>query len=517
MSEPIDHESKAVQPRYGPRVWSCQVAQRWQAWLCRDVHALPLDLFRILAGLLCGVYFFSLLQQVPEFSSPEGLLDHELLQHIYWFTRLSLFHPGVGAWFFYGVFSLACVGALGIVLGYRVKLCAGVLFVLAVSAYRWNFVVMYVDDAVMHLLLFWLLLLPVGHTLAFGTWWRQRRGCLAAWCQVQVPGVSLRCFLANVGLIYLVAGLWKFESALWREGFAVYAVLRLPIAYTPDFWRPEALPLLRVANYLFLVLEPLLPFLLMQRRVRLLKWCGLVAQLAFHLGIIATLRIPFANLALMATAVLFFRQEIMHGLRRLAAGHDPIRVWPRSRWSGRLALILLVLLTLAMMRRLPVVGEIHKPAYAILWMAGIAQDYQLFNWIDRKNYAVRYRLEMASADAPPQALAPSMLFPRTIRAVLLQSYLHNVRWIAVPRVHRPSLKRSILARLAQRFCRLHSSPGRLTAWSRIQRIRPANAGLTQGIERLLMSFECTESGAVVCRTLIDRQDTGACHAVPASP
>jgi hypothetical protein len=150
-------------------------------------------------------------------------------------------------------------------------------------------------------------------------------------------------------------------------------------------------------------------------------------------------------------------------------------------------------------------------------LAGIAQDYQLFNWIDRKNYAVRYRLEMASADAPPQVLAPSMLFPRTIRAVLLQSYLHNVRWIAVPRVHRPSLKRSIFTRLAQRFCRRHPIPGRLTAWSRIQRIRPANASLTLGIERVVMSFECTASGAVLCRTLIDRHDTGACHAAPAAP
>ncbi|MDH3599934.1 MAG: hypothetical protein OEU26_09895, partial [Candidatus Tectomicrobia bacterium] len=95
--------------------------------------------------------------------------------------------------------------------------------------------------------------------------------------------------------------------------------------------------------------------------------------------------------------------------------------------------------------------------------------------------------------------------------------LHNIRWIAVPRAHRPALKRSILARLAQRFCRLHPFPGRLTAWSHRQRIRPANIDLTQGRERFVMSFACTESGAVLCRTLMDRQETGACHAVPASP
>lgn len=151
---------------------------RLRSWWWRETYALPLDLFRILAGLLCFTYFISLLLQVPDFSSPHGLLDHVLLHRIFWFTRLGLFHPGLGAWFFYSIFSLACVGTWGIILGYRVKLCAGVLFAIAVSAYRWNFIVMYVDDAIMHLLLFWLLLLPVGRTLRFGALVRQPRACL---------------------------------------------------------------------------------------------------------------------------------------------------------------------------------------------------------------------------------------------------------------------------------------------------------------------------------------------------
>ena len=37
----------------------------------------------------------------------------------------------------------------------------------------------------------------------------------------------------------------------------------------------------------------------------------------------------------------------------------------------------LLVLTLAMMRRLPIIGIVHKPAYVLLWMVGIAQEYQL--------------------------------------------------------------------------------------------------------------------------------------------
>ena len=150
-------------------------------------------------------YFVSLLLQVEDFSNPDGLLDHVLLQRILWFTRLSLFQPGITLACLYVLLGLAGVGAWGIVLGYRVRLCAGVLFAIAVSTYRWNFLVIYVDDAFMHLLLFWFMLLPMGKTLLP---WELRQGwhaCVAHWRRVTVSGTVQWCFLANVCLVYLVA------------------------------------------------------------------------------------------------------------------------------------------------------------------------------------------------------------------------------------------------------------------------------------------------------------------------
>src|SRR5262252_8759696 len=97
--------------------------RRLRIWLLRETYALPLDLFRILGGLLCVAYFGTLLLQAEDFSNPDGLLDHVLLQHIFWFTRLSLFHPGLTLPCLYGMLGLAGLGAWGIVLGYRVRLC----------------------------------------------------------------------------------------------------------------------------------------------------------------------------------------------------------------------------------------------------------------------------------------------------------------------------------------------------------------------------------------------------------
>jgi hypothetical protein len=478
---------------------------RAQAWLRRETDALPIDVFRILVGLLCFAYFISLLRQVADFSSPNGLLDHALLQQMYWFTRLGLFHPGLArTWMFYTVFSLACLGCWGVILGYRPKLCAAVLFVIAVSTYRWNFIVMYVDDAIIHLVLFWLLLLPVGQTLTLSGIWFDKQNCWVRWRQCRVPGMSVRCLVGNVCLVYLVAGLWKFESPMWHDGTAVYATLRLPIAYTPEFWRPEHLPWLRVANYGALVIEPALPVLLLLRRGRPIKWLGLAAQLSFHLGIIAALRIPYANLAMMATAVLFFRDEIMSGV---FGGHNETPPRPPTLhrdWGGRLALVLLICLTLAMMRRLPVIGPVHKPAYALLWMVGIAQDYQLFNWIDRKNFSIRYRVIVTQPGGQPRTLPSIELFPDSLRATLLQSYLHNVRWIAVPSVHRTALKRAILERLASRFCRLHPMQGEVSAWSLIQRVRPGRK-TPKARRRFVMRFQCSETEAVALQTMLNQR------------
>ncbi len=494
--------------------------ERWQNRLRGDTYALPIDVFRILAGLVSFAYFLSLLQQVADFSSPDGLLDHDLVQRIYWFTRLSLFHPGLGSPFFYTVYSLACLGCWGIILGYRTKLCAGFLFAIAVSTYRWNFIVMYVDDAIVHVVLFWLLLLPVGHTLTLAGLWSERYECWSRWRQYQVPGVSVRCLLANVCLVYLVAGLWKFESPMWHDGTALYATLQLPIARMPDAWGPEHLPWLRVANYAALVVEPLLPVLLLMRRGHPLKWLGLAAQLGFHLGIIATLRIPFANVALMATAVLFFRDEMMAGVFgasdtkpciRPQVLHRPQAV--RRDWGGRLAVVLVICLTLAMMRRLPVIGIVHQPAYALLWVAGIAQDYQLFNWIDRKNFRVRYRVRATRADGQRRALPSDHLFPTSLRATLLQSYLHNIRWIAVPREHRLALKQAILQRFANRFCRLHRVEGRVSAWSQVHRVQPGRERL-RARQRFLMDFRCAETEALLCQTMLDRRQSADC--LPAS-
>ena len=362
---------------------------------------------------------------------------------------------------------------------------------------------MYVDDAIMHLMLFWLLILPVGQTLTVTEWWRTGRSCWTRWRRITVPGMSVYCFLGNICLIYLVAGLWKFESPLWRDGFAVYVTLNMPIAHTPEMWGTPSLPWLRAANYMVLFIEPLLPLLFMLRCGHPLKWLGLVCQLGFHIGILATLNIPFANLAMLATAVLFFRDEIMRGLcRRLEL--PPLLCRPQHhQWLSRLACGVLVLLMFSMTSRFSTSKVTYIPAAAALWMMGIAQEYQLFNWIDEKNYTNRYDVRITQADGQEWTAPSDALLPPSLRASVIQGYLYDVNWIKLDDAYRPALKRSILTRMAQRFCRHHPLPGRISVQADLQRVLPPHVVPQHAPPRFVMSFECAESKPVLCQTMVD--------------
>ncbi len=498
---------------------------RLLARLSRPTHALPVDIFRVLVGLLSCAYFLHLLVQARDFSGPDGLIDHELVLELFWYMRIGLFQPGMGLTFFQAAFLAAAVASWALVIGYRVKLISAFLFLIAVSTYRWNYLVTYVDDAIMHLVLFWMLLLPVGRTLVVQEWVRDRRGAIERWKGQLVPGLTVHCFLANLALIYLVAGLWKWTSPMWREGTALYVILQMPIAFAPDFWGPQHLPLLRIASYLALIVEPLLALAIVLPTNHWLKWVLLAALFGFHGGIIAMLKIPYANVACIAAAVLIARDEIMLRLRR-PVGSGARRGPARLDLAGKASLAFVTVLTLAMLAEATVppwrfssrlaedVGRTNEhlraiahdggrqewragfhdtgrnPLYVPLWAVGIAQSYRLFDWVDNRNFTGHYEVKEHRGDGATHAVDPRELFPTSLRGTLLQAYLHDITWARVPPSRSDELKLALYGRFASRFCGQHPSRGLVEVHATIWQITLEEADRRRGERELLMQFEC---------------------------
>ncbi len=507
----------------------------WQSWYSAftwPTFALPVDGFRVLVGLLSFVYFCNLIREVPDISSPDGLIDHALLQNIFWYIRWSLFQPGMAAWHFYVLFVLGLFAAEMVIVGWHSKWAVAYLYLVVVSTYRWNFLVVYLDDSLMHLALAWLLLLPIGRTLTLPDWLKHGRQAWARWKQEVVPGPAVYCFLANLALIYLVAGMWKWTSPMWLDGSALYAGLKMPTSLAPDFWRPEYLPVLRLFNYAGLVLEPILALVVVLPKRHPLKWLLVAGALGFHGGIILTLRIPYANSACLFGLVLVVRDEIMDFLRSPVASLESRPPTLRLDGPGKLAFTLVILLTLAMIgdtlpwwvlpaglsRQAGPDGVILAPGQVLgtwrsrhnasnawgklaaqgnpfhlpLWFAGLGQQYRLFDWIDDVAYTGNY--EILEAGEPPiiGRAAAQRLFPNTSRGAALQAYVNDVRWIIIPLPWPTVVKQSLFERLARRYCQTYAPRHPVDVFVAVEKITTDNLQLNQGHRERLMTFECKD-------------------------
>lgn len=502
----------------------------WHLALTNPTYALPVDGFRILVGVLGFIYFFQLIREVPDISAPDGYLDHALLQEALWFLRWNLFQPGMQSWHFYGIFSLGLLVCMLVIVGWHPKWAAAYLYLITVSTYRWNFLVSYLDDSLMHLAFVWLLLLPIGRTLTLHGWLREGPAAWRRWQETLVPGLAVHSFLGNLGLIYLVAGLWKWTSPMWLDGSALYAGLNMPISLAADFWQPAHFPVLQVFNYVALLLEPVLIFLVVLPRNHPLKWLLVAGAAGLHVGICLTLRIPYANAICLSGLVLVLRDEGMGWLRSPTANHIRPPASPRIDRSGKLACALVTLLALTMLgdtlpwwiepgslsrQRSPdgltlLPGQVvadwrsrhnannvwghfapdGNPLYVPLWLAGLAQKYRLFDWIDDVNYVASYEIRDGPAVLTGNA-ALERLFPMTARGVILQAYVNDVRWVILPPSQGNVVKQSLFERIARRYCQAYASHDQVEVFVTVERITVDNLQLNQGMRERFMAFECT--------------------------
>ena len=493
--------------------------------LASDLPALPLDIGRIIVGAVLFVYFFNTLRQARDFSDPDGLIDHGLLCRLFPPTRVSLFQPGMPGWLFRAVFVCACVAALMVVAGFHPRPAGAFLFLAALSTLRWNVLASYLDDAMIHIFCLWIVLLPVGSTLnvpdllasvsgnltgpsadlATGPSSAAAAGTpvLDTWFAATVPGTAPRAFIANMALVYVVAGLYKFTSPMWRDGSAMHSALRMPIARAPGFWTLRWRTPLRLVTWAALVLEPLFALIFVLPPGTALKWLLVAGAIVFHLGIAFTLKIPYSNLAMMGAIPLALSPEIMQrwlGAPQLEGGvvagaAEPAAASPGP--AGWIALTLVALITVQVVWEAANTGRRLRPRYSssgwdnpvrgLLWMFGIFQSYRLFDWVDERNHHVRFEVARVGGDAP---LDPDALFPQSMRHLLLQSYLVGNIWMRMSPAQLEQVRRALLIRHARRYARTHPDAGTIEAVAIVQRVTKDNLELTRGERRPMMRFTC---------------------------
>lgn len=417
----------------------------WAARWNRPVAARALRLTRALTGWVAVLYFLRHAWSAPRYLAQDGLLPTPVVEAIYWYTWQPLLRPGFPEAWASAVPLLGAAAALGLALGWRSRACAVVAYVVAVCLYRRIFPLMYIDDGVLHLALFWQVVLP--HP-ARGTRW--------------APGAAVRCACVNLALVYVIAGASKLLSPMWRDGTALWAILRNPLA-----WWPEALPTtpsLHLLDWVALAVEPAMLLVFVLPAFHRLKAPVLLGGLALHLGNVVLLDVAVANLACLALWPLAVHAE-------LAPGAAPRGEAPgRWSWGARVAAVMVAALVPAMALattlgrwRTPAFeraedpeawvsaeagGRVQTALYGVLWAMGLAQSYRLLDWIDdRDAWIVERRLE---TDGP--AVPTEVVMGRGAREVLLSSYLAGASWTPLAMQDLLTLRRALADGMARQGC-----------------------------------------------------------------
>ncbi|MFO0899588.1 MAG: HTTM domain-containing protein [Pirellulales bacterium] len=163
----------------------------------------------------------------------------------------------------------------------------------AVCLYGWllsfhnrNPLILDSEDALLRVLGFLVIWMPLGHTLSLGAW---RRGRLAS--LVERPVWALRLLQIETCLVFAGSALSKLQSDDWVDGTAMYYVSRLDDLFgrfpTPAFvW--ESLFWMKLLTWAVIAIEAAVPVLVWFRETR---WFALAAAVLMHLGIDYTMNL----------------------------------------------------------------------------------------------------------------------------------------------------------------------------------------------------------------------------------
>ena len=200
-----------------------------------------------------------------------------------------------------GLYVLLVVGSVGMVLGYRSRLAAAVVFLALMWFQRRNSAVINAGDRLLANLGFFLMLAPSGASLSLDRW---RRAPGPFWEFPARAPWALRLVQVQLSVLYLSTVWEKLQGQTWANGTAVSYALgigQLARVHLPDGLTDSVL-LMNLLTWSTLVIELSLALLVWRRRLR--PWV-LGFGVALHVFIEVTMMVGFLGMALLVAYLAF--------------------------------------------------------------------------------------------------------------------------------------------------------------------------------------------------------------------
>jgi len=284
---------------------------RWDNFWFRSIDARQYAALRIAFGGLSAVYLFALLPYVETQFSGSGWLGSIQQIAIQNGGSWSLLFIPAGihaATLAYTVVIVGILAAFLLMIGWQSRLTAGMTWLVWVSLWNRNPLLLDGDDAVLKMMCFYLLLSPCGNCWSIDACLHKKPPQVAVW--------PLRLMQFQIALIYFVSGWVKFHSPEWLEGTIMQYVFIHPQYSRWDGWifinDPLITGLLAGLAGFIKWWEMLFPFLLINAYSRKIS---ILIGILFHLGLLLTMNLrwfPVIMLSLypaLASNSSFFRLE----------------------------------------------------------------------------------------------------------------------------------------------------------------------------------------------------------------
>ena len=252
-----------------------------QKWLEKsfgfDLRSLAL--FRITLSL---VLLFDLINRLADLTAhytDMGVLPRRVVIEHLGEWNLSLHMLSGTATFQIIIFLVAIVSALCLLLGYKTKLFTIVSWILVISLQNRNPLICYGGDAVMRMLLFWSMFLPLNRYFSVDN----RHGKLDT--SPHIISFATVAFVLQICFIYFFTVLLK-SGPEWRTDFtAVYYALSIDELHTvfTKYLLDSNTLFLKILTCGVLVFEALGPLLLIMPNIKL-KLIGLSGFILMHIG-----------------------------------------------------------------------------------------------------------------------------------------------------------------------------------------------------------------------------------------
>lgn len=310
----------------------------WERFWFRPTSVATLGVVRIAFGVVAFGWTLSLVPDLMTFFGRRGIVPSQPSNR-FWIGVLS---PAAPDWLVFVVFAVTLFSAACLIVGFRTRLAAVLLFIGILSFERRNPFVFNAGDVLVRNLAFYLMLAPSGLALSLDAWRRARD---KVWEFPKRAPWALRLIQVQLSVVY-VATVWaKVRGNDWNDGTAVSYALRLDdlARISAPSWFATSEIVSNLLTFGTLAIEASLAILVWNRKAR--PWV-LAAGILMHGLIAVNIMVGFFSMAMFVAYLSFMPPETTERLlarvrtrfasSRTAPSGDPTAAPPPSG-SGPLA------------------------------------------------------------------------------------------------------------------------------------------------------------------------------------